>query len=239
MGESPVSRRTFVEAGLGLAVWAPAHSTAAPAIPPEPAPSAAASVKARTFLKEPGPMVPPVPAILLTVNGQAGEPDEISVVWTFVIEGKPPQVGIAPGNHHRAQALVERHREFVLNVPVVSMVEAFDKVDFSSTKVADKFALTGWTRGRAAKVDAPTIDEAPIQVECRVFESVSARPARKVFLADVVATSVHQGVCDAEGRLIVEAVPFFGMTAGSGEFYTMGRRVGHIGQGVGRSDIKY
>jgi hypothetical protein len=29
------------------------------------------------------------------------------------------------------------------------------------------------------------------------------------------------------------------MTAGSGEFYTMGRKVGHIGQTVGRSDIRY
>jgi len=29
------------------------------------------------------------------------------------------------------------------------------------------------------------------------------------------------------------------MTAGSGEFYTMGEKVGHIGKSVGRSDIKY
>jgi flavin reductase (DIM6/NTAB) family NADH-FMN oxidoreductase RutF len=184
-------------------------------------------------------MVPPVPAILLTVNGMPGGPDEISVVWTFVINGEPAQVGIAPKNDHVAQALVARHREFALNVPVASMAEAFDKVDMSSTKVADKFALTGWTRGRAAKVEAPTIEEAPIQLECRVFASLDARPVRKVFLADVLATSVLEGVCDAEGRLQVEAVPFFGMTAGSGEFYTMGRRVGHIGQSVGRRDIKY
>jgi len=40
--------------------------------------------------------------------------------------------------------------------------------------------------------------------------------------ADVVATTVHEGVCDKDGRLIVSNVPFFGMTAGSGEFYTMG-----------------
>ena len=62
---------------------------------------------------------------------------------------------------------------------------------------------------------------------------------RKLFLAEVVATTVLEGVCDAKGRLLVPAVPFFGMTAGSGEFYTMGQRVGHIGQTVGRSDIKY
>lgn len=93
------------------------------------------------------PLLPPVPAILLTVNGKPGEPDEISV----------------------------------LRVP----------------------------------------------------------PARTVYLADVMATTVHEGICDDDGRLIVASAPFFGMTAGSGEFYTLDRKVGHIGQTAGRSDIRY
>jgi flavin reductase (DIM6/NTAB) family NADH-FMN oxidoreductase RutF len=194
---------------------------------------------ARIILPEPGPMVPPVPAILLTVNGKPGDPDEISVVWTFVVNGDPPQVGISVACEHVAGALVELHGEFVLNVPTVHIVEQFDVVDMNSSKVMDKFALSGLTRGTAAVVAAPTVDEAPIQVECRVFNTVDVPPVRTVFLADVVATTVHEGVCDENGRLIVDVVPFFGMTPGSGEFYTMGRAVGHIGKSVGRSDIKY
>jgi len=193
----------------------------------------------RIALREPGPMVPPVPAILLTVNGRSGDPDEISVVWTFVVNGDPPQVGISVAREHVAGELVSLHNEFVLNLPTVHIVEPFDVVDMNSSKVMDKFALSGLTRGTAAVVNAPTVEEAPIQVECRVFNTVDVPPVRTVFLADVVATTVHQGVCDENGRLIVEAVPFFGMTAGSGEFYTMGRAVGHIGKSVGRSDIKY
>ena len=88
-------------------------------------------------------------------------------------------------------------------------------------------------------VNAPTVMEAPIQVECRIFNTIAVPPRRTVFFADVVATTVLEEVCDKNGRLIVANVPFFGMTAGSGEFYTMGKRVGHIGKTVGRSDIKY
>ena len=129
--------------------------------------------------------------------------------------------------------------EFVLNVPVTGIVDAFDKVDMSSRRVADKFALSGLTRGKATKVDAPTVEEAPIQLECRVLKTVELPPERTVFLAEVVATTVLRGVCDDRGRLIVENVSFFGMTAGSGEFYTMGEKVGYIGESVGRDDIKY
>lgn len=127
----------------------------------------------------------------------------------------------------------------MLNVPVASMVKAFDTVDMNSSKIGDKFKLAGLTRGKAIKVNAPTIEESPIQLECRVFNSLAVPPERKLFLAEVVATSVLPGACDDKGRLIVSAVPFFGMSAGSGEFYTMGSTVGHIGQTVGRSDIKY
>lgn len=193
----------------------------------------------RRILAEPGPMIPPVPAILLTVKGKPGDPDEISVVWTFVVNGEPPQVGISVHEEHVAEALLKRHGEFVLNVPYVEIVEAFDRVDMNSSRIADKFTLSGLTRGKAIRVDAPTIEESPIHVECRIFNTIDVPPVRTLFLAEVVATTVHEGVCDKDGRLLVDKVAFFGMTAGSGEFYTMGKAVGHIGMTVGRSDIKY
>jgi flavin reductase (DIM6/NTAB) family NADH-FMN oxidoreductase RutF len=193
----------------------------------------------RVTLEEPGPMLPPVPAILLTVNGAPNEPDEISVLWSFVVNGRPAQVGVSAGDEHRAAALLALHGEFVLNVPVASLVHAFDLVDMSSGRVADKFALSGLTRGRATTVAAPTVAEAPIQLECRVSHRLRVPPARTVFIADVVATTVEEGICDADGRLIVGSAAFFGMTAGSGEFYTLAQKVGQIGQTAGRSDIRY
>jgi flavin reductase (DIM6/NTAB) family NADH-FMN oxidoreductase RutF len=161
------------------------------------------------------------------------------VLWTFVVNGAPPQVGVSAGDEHRAGPLLALHGEFVLNVPVEALVHAFDTVDMNSSRVADKFRLSGLTRGQATVVSAPTVEEAPIQVECRVSHTLRVPPQRTVYLADVVATTVREAVCDADGRLNVSSAAFFGMTAGSGEFYTLGRKVGHIGQTVGRSDIRY
>ena len=193
----------------------------------------------RRSLAEPGPMLPPVPAILLTVNGRPGDPDEISVLWTFVVSGDPPQIGVSAAFEHQARELLEIHGEFVLNVPLASMVEAFDTVDMNSGRVADKFELSGLTRGAASVVDAPTVEESPIHCECRIIDSIEMPPERKLFFAEVVATTVLEDAVDDAGRLVVPAVDFFGMTAGSGEHYTMGRRVGNIGMTVGRTDIKY
>lgn len=194
----------------------------------------------RLQLAEPGPMLPPVPAIITSVRGTAGDPDELSVLWTFILNGKPAQVGVsADKSEHLAERLIAMHREFVLNVMTKEYVEPFDRVDMNSSKVADKFVLSGLTRGRAMHIDAPAVEEAIIQVECKVTQVVDLPPNRTFFIADVVGTSVQEGVCDEQDRLIAEAQPFFGMTAGSGEFYTLGEKVGHIGMTVGRTDIRY
>lgn len=246
----PVSRRHFLgagaSAGLLSAVWGCAPTDGEGRSSEEadgPAQDSGATVTPlegpRIALAEPGPMIPPVPAILLTVNGQEGDPDEISVLWTFVVNGDPPQIGVSAGSEHLARRLLEEHDEFVLNVPTAAMMTAFDTVDMNSSRVADKYELSGLTRGRASVVDAPTVEESPIHCECRMIDSLEIPPVRKLFIAEVVATTVLGAATDADGRLIVGNVPFFGMTAGSGEHYTMGNRVGNIGMTVGRTDIKY
>ena len=41
----------------------------------------------RFELAEPGPMIPPVPAIVLGVKGDSVIKDDITIVWTFILEG--------------------------------------------------------------------------------------------------------------------------------------------------------
>lgn len=238
------SRRRFVErssvAGAVAAVWGcrPGEAGSGNAPARDPVPGGEQGGIRRT-LAEPGPMIPPCPAILLTIDGLEGDPDEVSVLWTFVVNGDPPQVGVSAGSEHVVRRILEANPEFVLNVPTAPMIRAFDTVDMNSGRVADKFELSGLTRGRASVVDAPTVEEAPIQCECRTIGSLEVPPLRKLFIAEVVSTTALEGAVDGDGRLIVSRVPFFGMTAGSGEHYTMGDRIGNIGMTVGRRDIKY
>lgn len=232
--DNSVSRRRFLKQSAAAAMlaggWQLGFASEASAAP--------LSTKRRS-MEKPSPMIPPVPAILLTINGNEKMAHEITVVWTFVVNSKPPQIGISVHDDHIALGLIKTHGEFVLNVPTAQMADQFDRVDMSSKKVLDKYEHSGLTRGKATIVNAPTIVESPIHVECKVFNTVALPPVRTVFFAEVLATTVHENACDENGGLIVENVPFFGMTPGSGEFYKMGEKVGHIGQSVGRGDIKY
>ena len=197
-------------------------------------------------LPQPGPMLPPVPAVVLGVKGDDRTPDDLTIVWTFVLNGHPPQVGVSvardsaiSGQEQVALELLREHGEFTLNVPEAGWVEAFDVIDMCASERDDKFARAGLTRLPSKLIGAPGIAEAPVVLECRVTASHPLPPGREVFFADVLRTTVLPGVADEAGRLIPESREFFGMVAGCGEFWTLGHCVGHIGQTKGRDDIRY
>jgi flavin reductase (DIM6/NTAB) family NADH-FMN oxidoreductase RutF len=200
----------------------------------------------RFELPKPGPMIPPVPAIVLGVKGALDVKDDLTIVWTFVVEGDPPHIGISvpsnsaiSGKSYVALDLLKKHGEFTLNVPDTSWAREFDQIDMTASKRADKFAANGLTRLPSKTIQAPGIAEAAIVLECRVLQSHVLPPKRTVFFAEVLRTSVHPGVTDSDGRLDSTSREFFGMTSGNGEFWSFGRKVGYIGQSVGRKDIRY
>lgn len=200
----------------------------------------------RFELPEPGPMLPPVPAVVLGVRGDDETEDDLTVAWTFVLNGKPPQVGISvartsavSGAGQVALPFLEKHREFTLNVPDAGWVDAFDVIDMCASERDDKFARAGLTRLTSRTVNAPGIAEAPIVLECAVMDAHPLPPARTLFTAEVTRVTTLPGVTDPDGRLIVDSRPFFGMAAGCGEFVKFGPKAGYIGMTVGPSRIRY
>ena len=64
-------------------------------------------------------------------------------------------------------------------IPPVTITEALNRIDMNSTRVADEFEFSGLTSISANEVNAPVIAEAPIQVECHVFDTIEVSPHRE------------------------------------------------------------
>ena len=54
-----------------------------------------------------------------------------------------------------------------------------------------------------------------------------------------MATTVHIGICDEDRACAARIGGILGIAAGCGQFFTLGQKIGHIGQSVRRGNIRY
>ncbi len=107
-------------------------------------------------------------------------------------------VAIRPTRHsHR---LVNAAREFVVNIPRAEQLEQVDLAGTWSGAEHDKFAELGLTARPAKAVDAPLIEECPINIECVVRHQLSLG-AHDLYIAEIVAVQYDEDVLDAHGRV--------------------------------------
>ena len=135
--------------------------------------------------------------------------------------------------------LVNAAREFVVNIPRADQVAEVDFAGVCSGADHDKFAELGFTAQPSAHVSAPLIAECPINIECRVAQTL-VRPIHTVFLGEVVAVHASEGFLREGVPDVARIEPiFYAPDPSQGKhvhsYWTLGERIGRafeIGKGL-------
>ena len=184
----------------------------------------------------PGTVLSPVPAVLVSCGGTQGwKPNLITIAWTGTVCSEPPMLSISVRPERYSHEIIKNTGEFVVNVPSLREARALDWCGVVSGRDADKFAVSGLTPATAIKLQSPIVRECPINIECRIRQSIPLG-SHTLFLAEVVAVQVTSSLIDAKGRLCLEKG---GLVAyAHGHYFTLGRCLGHFGFSVRKSKGK-
>ena len=177
-----------------------------------------------------GNMLYPLPAVMVSCANEAGERDIVTVAWAGTVCTNPPMLSISLRPERHSYHIVRESGEFVVNLVTTRLQRACDWCGVRSGRDFDKWAECGLTPAPAATLElAPAIEESPVSIECRVRD-VLELGSHHLFLADVTAVQVEEGLLDARGRLDLGRA---GLTAYShGEYFELGRRIGSFGYSV-------
>ena len=157
--------------------------------------------------KKPGTFLYPVPAVMVTCGAGEGA-NIITLAWVGTLCSEPPLVGIGVRASRHSHGLIEELGEFVVNLPSVDQVKALDYCGVVSGRDEDKWAACGFTRGAASQVQVPLVAECPVNIECRLQQTLSLG-SHDLFIGEVVAIQVDEAVLDGKGYLDIEkARPF-------------------------------
>lgn len=178
----------------------------------------------------PGNVLSPVPAVLVSCGGtERWQPNLITIAWTGTVCSDPPMLSIAVRPERYSYDIIIETREFVVNVPSRNQLRSLDWCGVVSGRDVDKFAHTGLTPAPALKVQSPIVLEAPLNIECRVTQSLPLG-SHTLFLAEVVAVQASASLMDAKGRLCLEKGGL--LAYAHGHYFALGRRLGHFGFSV-------
>lgn len=173
-----------------------------------------------------GNMLYPLPAVLVSLTDKNGKNNIITVAWTGTCCTNPPMVYISVRPERYSYSILKETKEFVINLTTEKLAYATDFCGVTSGKDIDKFEATKLTPIPSRHIKASSIQESPVNIECRVKEIISLG-SHDMFLAEVVGVTVEDSYIDEGNRFNLDlSKP---ISYSHGKYYSLGKTLGKFG----------
>lgn len=178
---------------------------------------------------KPGEMLSPIPAVMVSC-GDMENSNIITIAWTGIINSKPPMTYVSVRPERYSHDIIEKNKEFVINLVNEDLVFAMDHCGSTSGKNEDKFKEMNLTKAPASKVSCPMIEESPVNIECKVTE-VKHLGSHDMYMAEIVAVHASEDLMKESGRLALNEAGLVAYIHGE-YFGVKTRRLGTYGYSV-------
>lgn len=183
---------------------------------------------------KPGTLIYPLPAAMISCGSHPEEYNIITLSWLGTICTNPPMCYISVRPERHSYDIIKRNMEFVINITTKELAHATDWCGVKSGRDFNKFDEAKLTAGKAAIVQAPIIEESPLNIECRVREILSLG-SHDMFIADVVNVKADEKYIDPKtGKFDLEKSSPIAYS--HGQYYDLGEKLGGFGWSVRKKD---
>jgi flavin reductase (DIM6/NTAB) family NADH-FMN oxidoreductase RutF len=168
----------------------------------------------------------PVPVVMVSCEAPGFRRNIITLAWVGNVCSDPPLISISMRPERYSYAIIKESQEFVINIPSRAMLRATDYCGVVSGRDVDKFSQTGLTAVPGQLVKAPMIEEAPLNIECRL-KQVIPLGVHDLFIAEVLLAHVNEDCLNEKGQLDLEKMQ--GVVYGNGNYYQVASSLGYHG----------
>jgi flavin reductase (DIM6/NTAB) family NADH-FMN oxidoreductase RutF len=143
----------------------------------------------------PMPYMSVMPTLLVGANVN-GKPNYMTAAWATVACMAPPMVCVAINKARYTARGIEENKTFSLNVPSAKQVVATDHCGLVSGAHEDKSKIFKTFFGSLRT--APLAEECPVNIECRLFNSVDCG-SHVLYIGEVVEIHADR-TCTTDGK---------------------------------------
>lgn len=177
-----------------------------------------------------GNMLNPTPVVMVSCGSTLEEYNIITVAWAGTVNSDPPVCAVSIRPERHSYGIIKQSGAFVINLVDKRLTPYADWCGVRSGRKYNKFVETGLTPVRATMVNAPMIEESPVNLECKVTQIIPLG-SHDLFLAEVVAVHVNEKLFSPKTDAI--DLKRANLVAYShGHYYTLGEIIGKFGFSV-------
>ncbi len=181
-------------------------------------------------------MIYPLPAVMVSCGSTPEEYNIITISWTGTICTNPPMCYISVRPERHSHAIIKKNKAFVINLTTRKLAYATDWCGVKSGRNHQKFEAMNLTPVKAQIINAPIIEESPVNIECKVKDIIPLG-SHDMFIAEVVNVL-------ADGRFFDEKTGAFKLFEAEpivyshGFYYELGKMIGRFGFSVKKKKKK-
>lgn len=177
-----------------------------------------------------GNMLNPTPVVMVSCGSTLDEYNIITVAWAGTVNSDPPVCAVSIRPERHSYGIIKQSGAFVINLVDKRLTPYADWCGVRSGRKYNKFVETRLTPVRATMVNAPMIEESPVNLECKVTQVIPLG-SHDLFLAEVVAVHVNEKLFSPKTDAI--DLKRANLVAYShGHYYTLGEIIGKFGFSV-------
>ncbi len=165
----------------------------------------------------------PNPLLIVGTYDNTGKPNAMTVGWGGICNSRPACVAISVRKETNTyQGLVNR-KAFTINIPDDKFINETSYFGVASGNNVNKFEETGLTPIKSEFVDAPYIDEIPLNIECDVIQILEIG-SHTQFIGLIKNVKVDDSF-DDQSPLFEQLNPIVYAAGDNNQYYTMSNRL--------------
>lgn len=128
----------------------------------------------------------------------------MTATWCFPLSAQPPLFGVAVSPKRFSCELIEKSKQFVINIPGEELKEEVKLCGTLRGRNEDKFGRIKLTMETSKKVAAPSIKECLVSIECNVIDRFTIGD-HVLFVGEAVHVEERKqgkGIYQKDGELI-------------------------------------
>lgn len=165
----------------------------------------------------------PLPTLVIGTYNADREPNVMTASFGGIVSAIPPTLGISIRKATLTYENISRSKVFTISIPSEHYIKEMDYFGMTTGKNNAKFLDTGLTATKGTFVDAPYVEEFPINIECKLIKTIELG-SHIQFIGEIV--EVKETVNEKGNSDIAEMKPI-SFVGSDNSYYGLGVKLGN------------